>query len=72
MDVRIEMNKIVGHVAFIFLDPYSQFIAKLHAEGRVTDDELDTLQQEFNNVVENFGPRLEQRLAQDDDPSSNI
>ena len=44
--VRIDLSNIVGHISGVIMEPLSSFIDKLHADGRITDAELEGLRHE--------------------------
>ena len=35
-----DLSRILSLIISVLTDPYDQFIDKLHAEGRITDDEV--------------------------------
>ena len=68
--VNIDLNEIVATIAGVMFTPYTSFIAQLHAEGRVTDEEMERLRQEFSDRVPRLGDLVAERLSQDHEAKS--
>ena len=63
--VNIDLSKIVGTIAGVMLSPYSSFIAQLHADGRITDAEVEQLRQEAESHTARLGELVAERLSRD-------
>jgi hypothetical protein len=63
-------STLIGTVAGVLMDPYTSFIAQLHAEGRVTDAELERLRHEFSDRMSRLGDLVAERLRQDRETTS--
>ena len=57
--IDIDLSEIVGQITSVFLEPYAAFIAKLRAEGRITDVEVE----ELNKEIKDRGPRLHELIV---------
>lgn len=53
-EIRIEMSQIVGKIAGVLIQPYAQFIAKLHEEGRVSAAEVQGVIEQFDEKMANL------------------
>jgi hypothetical protein len=56
---NIDLSRILSLIISVLTDPYDKFIDKLHAEGRITDEEVRQLRQALNDQI----PRLSELRA---------
>jgi len=68
-DIQIDLSPSVGKASGIpspsmleALEPYIDFVNHLHAEGRITDEELDALHLQLNARLDGMMEEMEQRL----------
>ncbi|MDC8450811.1 MAG: hypothetical protein LV473_21000 [Nitrospira sp.] len=63
--IRINLNEVVSQITGVLFEPYTVFIAKLHAEGRITDEEVERLKQEFEDRIPQLYDLVVARQSQD-------
>ena len=51
---NIDLSRILSLIISVLTDPYDKFIEKLHADGRITDEEVIQLRQALKDQI----PRL--------------
>lgn len=68
--IRINLTNVVGQIAGVLIQPYAAFIAKLHADRRITDEEIEGLRQEFENQFNHLGELVMERQRQDSERDS--
>jgi hypothetical protein len=51
-DIRIDISEMVGTIAAVVMEPYTNFIVRLHTEGRVTAAEIEELHRAFLDAIE--------------------
>ena len=59
--IRINLSNVVGQIASVLTEPYTAFIAKLYADGRITNEEVEGLRQESENQSNRLGELLMER-----------
>jgi len=47
------------------MEPYTNFIAKLYADGRITDAEVEELKRSFDQRVPQLAELVEERLKEE-------
>ena len=67
-EMSIDLNNLVGAIASVLIDPYATFVAKLHAEGRITDEEMAGLNQEIEESTPRLAELIRAGLPEDSDP----
>lgn len=53
-EIRIDITQMVGKIAAVLFQPYVQFIAKLHEEGRVSTTEIQGVNEQYDERVANL------------------
>ncbi len=59
-EIRIDISEIVGEIFGVISHPYKLFIERLHAEGRISDEEVAGLRQDILDRI----PRLNELVAE--------
>jgi hypothetical protein len=54
---------MVGTIAAVVMEPYTNFIVRLHTEGRVTAAEIEELHRAFLDRSEHLGELVQARLG---------
>jgi len=67
-EMSIDLNNLVGAIASVLIDPYATFVVKLHAEGRITDEEMAGLNQEIEESTHRLAELIRAGLPEDSDP----
>lgn len=62
--IRLNFDDAVGPILDVLLEPYKTFIARLHADGRITDAEIAALTTELLDRRQRLGPLLMERARQ--------
>ncbi len=65
--INIDLSKIVGAITGVILHPFSALLDRLHAEGRVTDAEMETLRQEYLDRMSRLDELVVERLGRSHD-----
>jgi hypothetical protein len=60
--LHLDMSALVGTVAGVLMQPFGDFIAALHAAGRVTDEELAILRMQYEQREANLGDLVAKSL----------
>jgi hypothetical protein len=58
---KTDLSRILSLIISVLMDPYDQFIDKLHAEGRITDEELRELRVALKEQI----PKLSELIKPD-------
>lgn len=58
----IDLTPIVGAIAAVLSEPYQDFVAKLHAEGRITDAEVVGLREAILERGDRLADLVQERL----------
>jgi hypothetical protein len=70
--VRIDLTKIVGLVVSVISQPYNDLLAKLSAEGRVTEEEVQQLREEIQKRGASLPELVAGQLGQGDGKESPL
>ena len=62
---KLDLSRVLSLIIGLLTDPYDKFIEKLQAEGRVTDEEVQTLRQALKDQI----PKLSKLVRRQ--PSDN-
>jgi hypothetical protein len=62
---KTDLSRILSLIISVLMDPYDQFIDKLHAEGRISDEEVQQLRLALKEQI----PKLSQLIKPDPDES---
>jgi hypothetical protein len=60
--VHTNISPIVGKILKVLMEPYIDFIAKLHADGRVSDAEIKAVMEQFTQKADNLDDFVEKEL----------
>jgi len=72
-DNSIDLNSLVTAIASVLIEPYAGFVARLHDDGRITDEEVARLHKEVEKLTPRLAELIRARLPEDSDsefPSS--
>lgn len=56
-----DLSRILSLIISVLTDPYDQFIDKLHAEGRITDDEVQQLRLALKHQIPKLSELIKPR-----------
>jgi hypothetical protein len=65
-EAHIDLSEIVELIASVLIEPYEQFLSKLHADGRISEAELANLRHEVESRGPRLGKLLQEQLRQND------
>jgi hypothetical protein len=60
--VRVDFNQIFGEMLSVLTEPYRTFVETLHAEGRITDQEVAELTAAIRDRGARLGELVQARL----------
>ena len=61
----LDVNRLIGKIAGVLMEPYTNCIAKLYADGRITDAEVEELKRSFEQRVPQLAELVEERLKEE-------
>ena len=67
----LDLNRLIGKIAGVLMEPYTNFIAKLYADGRITDAEVEELKRSFEQRVPQLAELVEERLKEEKEDSES-